>query len=289
MELGGIQLKRFLKFIFLLAISVNFIAVTSGKIIKANENIASTKQVDRFNSIKQNGVLTVLSPDMPPYSYKSSKDGEFCGIDAEIIREIARRLGINRVEAKYIAFPYLIEEVTKNPQIDLLAQGIFITDERKQLVNFSNPIYTEVDGILARKDSNINSKSDLKNKKIGVISCTVYETMAEKWKQQGVIKDYVKFYDSNSLEVALESNVIDAMLTSSIVEEDILYQKPNLNFKLLSPSQYKPELNFSVGYAFKKEDTELLNAINEKLVEMKNDGTIYQILAKNGVSSHYIP
>lgn len=113
--------------------------------------------------------------------------------------------------------------------------------------------------------------------------------MARNWKSQGLIGDYMTFYDSNSLEMALESNVIDAMLNSSIVAEDILYQKPNLNLKLLSPNQYKPELNFSVGYALKKEDTELLNAINEKIQEMKNDGTIYQILAKNGVSSHYIP
>lgn len=165
MRLGGIQLKKLLKFIMLLAISINITVVTSAKTVKVNENITSTKQFDRFNTIKQKGVLTVLSPDMPPYSYKSSKDGEFCGIDAEIIREIARRLGIKKVEERYIAFPYLVEEVSKNPQIDLLAQGIYITDARKQLVNFSDPIYTEVDGILARKDSNINSKNDLKNKK----------------------------------------------------------------------------------------------------------------------------
>lgn len=282
-------MKKFLEFIVLSIISLNLAIGINAKIIQANENITSVQPIDRLQKIKEKGVLTVLSADTAPYSYKDPRSGEFSGIDADIMREIARRLGIRTVDAKYIGFPYAIEETAKNPDIDLLAQGIYMTDERKKLVNFSNPIYTEVDTVLTRKDTNINNKNDLKNRIIGATAGTLYEEVAKNWKSQGLIRDYTRFYDNNSLLLALENKTIDAGIISSITAENALFQKPNSNFKLLSPNQYKPELNLSVGYAFKKEDITLLNAINEKIQEMRNDGTLYEILAKRSLISHYIP
>lgn len=66
-------------------------------------------------------------------------------------------------------------------------------------------------------------------------------------------------------------------------------KSPKGTFKLLSPNQYKQELDIYLGYALKKEDTTLLNAVNEKLEEMKNDGTIYQIMVEHGIVDYYIP
>ncbi|GKX68597.1 substrate-binding periplasmic protein [Inconstantimicrobium mannanitabidum] len=282
-------MKRLLMFIILSIFISNIIPNVNANIVQANEHATSVQQSDRLERIKQKGVLTVLSPDAIPYSYKDPISGEFSGLDADIIKEIARRLGANKVDARYLAFPYIIEELVNNPEIDLIAQGFYATAGRKNLVNFTTPIYTEVDAILTRKDTNINNKDTLKNKVIGVIGDTVYEDMAKNWKNQGLIKTYTRFFDNNSLYLALEHNVVDAIITDSIMAESALLQRPNLNLKLLSPNQYKPEINLAVGYALKKEDTTLLNAINQTIKEMKDDGTLYSILAKRSLISHYIP
>jgi polar amino acid transport system substrate-binding protein len=252
-----------------------------------NENKVLTQKVDRLQKIKEKGVITVLSSNNEPYSYKNPKTGEFSGIDADIIREVAKRLGVKEVNVKYSFFSSLFEDLVKNPDIDLVADGIFITDERKQLADFTIPVYNDWGGILTRKDSGINRKEDLKNTTLGAIRGEVYDPIVQEWKNQGLIKDYVIFSDRNSLKIALKNKIIDAFLTDSIIAQNIIIKNPELNFKLLSPTQYEPEVTFNIGYPLKKEDTTLLNAINEKLQDMKNDGTLYEILTNYGIRDHY--
>jgi polar amino acid transport system substrate-binding protein len=265
-------------------------ATVSADMIKVkDENIALAQQIDRFQKIKEKGVLTVVSANDKPYSYKDPKTGEFVGLDAEILEEVARRLGINKVDVKYIPFSDALEELIKNPEVDIFAEGIYVTEERKALVNFTIPIYYETEVILTMKESNINSKEDLKNSTIGVLGGTVYIALVENWKNEGLIKDYIVYPDYTFLRIALENKTVDAILTDSLIAENIILLKPMSKFKLLSPSQYKSEINTDSGYAIKKEDITLLNAINEKLQEMKEDGTLFQILAKYGLIAHYIP
>lgn len=283
-------MNRLIKFITLLILSLNIPMFANAQVIKTlTEKSAPVQQPDRLQEIKNTGVLKVLSPNIIPYSYQDAFTGKLKGIDVDILTEVGKRLGVKKIEPTYISFPNIIQELTRNPSMDIIAQGMYITDERKQFVNFTIPIYTEMDSILTTKTSNIKSKADLKDKIIGVIGNTLYEPLAQKWKDQGLIRDYIKFFDNTSLQTALENKVIDAMLADSLTEVSIILQKPNSNFRILSPSQYKPEINLVAGYALKKEDTTLLDAINEKLQEMKADGTLYEILAKNGLSCFYIP
>ncbi|MBD7912869.1 substrate-binding periplasmic protein [Clostridium cibarium] len=283
-------MKSYFKCIVSLIIILCFSVCVRGEVIKAkNENVASGQQTDRLQKIKKKGVLTVVATNNKPYSYKDPKTGEFVGVDADILKEVARRIGINKVDVKYTLFSNALEELIKNPDIDLFAEGIYATEERKALVNFTIPIYYENEVVLTRKDSNINSKEDLKNSTVGVLAGTVYVKLVEGWKNQGIIKDYRVYPDNNSLTMALENKTLDAILTDSLIAENIILLKPKSKFKLLSPSQYKSEINIDIGYPIKKEDVTLLNAINEKLQEMKEDGTLFEILAKYGLIAHYVP
>ncbi|MDS0526061.1 ABC transporter substrate-binding protein [Clostridium sp. SHJSY1] len=281
-------MKNYLKCIIPMIVILNFAINVRCEMIKvSNENRAVTEEFDRLQKIKEKGVLTILSPNEEFYSYKEPKSGSLHGLDADIIKEIAKRLEIKDIAVKYVAFPNILEEFINNTNIDLIAQGLYITDERKNLMNFTNPIYIEKDAVITRQDSNINNKEDLKNAKIGLVGGTVYELVAKNWKKQGLLKDYLVFFDYGSLQLALENKIVDAVLTESIIAENSVATKSKL--KILSPNKYKAEINFNVGYPVKKEDTTLLNEINEKLQEMKKDGTVYDILAKYGAVSHYIP
>ncbi|MDS0526060.1 transporter substrate-binding domain-containing protein [Clostridium sp. SHJSY1] len=279
-------MKNFFKFLVALIVILNLTTNANGKMI---QSINKMVEVDRLQKIREEGILTVVSPDEEPYSYKNPKSGAFSGLDAEIIKEVAKRLGIKEVKVRYIPFANALQELIVNPNIDLFSQGIFITDERKKVVDFTNSIYTEKEAILTREDSDINSTEDLKNKTIGVVGGSVYVSMAENWKKQGLLKDYILIFDDYSLKAALKSGMVDAIITDSIIAENMILVSPKDKFKLLSPSQYKSEIDFNVGYPLKKGDTTLLNAINEKLKEMKEDGTLYEILGRYGLFNHYIP
>lgn len=283
-------MKNWFKYLATWVILLNLMSSVSAAIIQVPaENSTEPQQVDRLKKIKEKGVLTVLSANDEPYSYKDPRTGELIGVDVDIIREVAKRLGINKINVIYTTFGNSLEELTRNPNIDLFVELIYATDERKKLVNFTNPIYTLNEVILTRKDSGINGKGDLKDKVIGVLDGTVYKSVVDGWKNQGILKDFIVFYDNNSLTIALENKTVDAILADSVTAENIILSKPKLNFRVVSPSKYKSEIAFSAGYPLKKEDTALLNAINEKLEDMKNDGTLYEILGRYGLAGHYIP
>ena len=90
-----------------------------------------------------------------------AKTNEFTGIDAEIIGEVAKRLGINKVEMKQIPFENLLVELNNN-SVDMVTDGMYVKDERKKLAKFTNIWYKEGEAIVIPKDSKITSKDDLK-------------------------------------------------------------------------------------------------------------------------------
>ncbi|MDS0525244.1 transporter substrate-binding domain-containing protein [Clostridium sp. SHJSY1] len=282
-------MKSFFKYLVFFVVILNLVTnMTCFAIEVPNENNKSIQTIDRLQKIKEKGEITVLSFNIEPYSYRDPKTGEFSGVDSEIIKELSKRLGVQKVVVKYISLSNALQELANDPNIDLVAQAISITDERKKLAAFTNPIYTQNEVVVTRKKSNINSKEGLKNRIIGVLAGTVHESIAGNWKKKGAIKDYITFYDNRSLIVALENKTIDVMITEHSIGENILQSKSKSDFILLSPEQYKSEAYFNAGYPLKKEDITLLNAINENLQEMKKDGTMYQIFSKYGLTEKYV-
>ena len=129
--------------------------------------------------------------------------------------------------------------------------------------------------------SNLNFKDDLKNGVVGVEKGTVYVNLAERWKKDNLIKDVVIFENTPELLDAINSNKIDAGLVDSVIIKYSLIKEKNLNLRTLKG--YTPEITGNVGIAVRKNDATLLNALNEKINEMKADGTLYAILIENGL------
>ncbi|MDS0526973.1 ABC transporter substrate-binding protein [Clostridium sp. SHJSY1] len=282
-------MKKCFKFLISLIFCLNLSISANNRILTQNNHaIPVVINQDRLEKIKEKGVLTVLSPNIEPYSYKNPNSGDFTGLDADIITEVAKRLGINEVQVKYVNFPYIVESLLNNPEADMIAKAIYITKDRKNILNFTNPIYTEGETILTRNDTKIFSKTDLKNKTVGTFSNTVFLDLASDWKKQNLLKDYIAFHDNTSLILSLKNKLVDAIITDSMQANNLILKESNSNFKVLSPNQYKTELTMDVSYPFKKEDITLVNAFNEKLQEMKSDGTLYNILTQYGLTSHYI-
>ena len=131
------------------------------------------------------------------------------------------------------------------------------------------------------KFSKINFKSDLKNAILGVEKGTVFLNLAEEWKKNNLIKDIVIFDTSADLLNAINSNKVDAGIVDSVIVKYSLLKDKNLILRMLK--DYKPEVIGTVGIAVRKNDTTLLQVFNEKINEMKADGTLYAIIVKNGL------
>ncbi|WP_238858998.1 ABC transporter substrate-binding protein [Clostridium sp. YIM B02569] len=241
---------------------------------------------DRLEIIKEKGVLVVASSNDIPFAFIDPRTKEFTGIDAEIIREAAKRLGINKVEMKQIPFNDLLKQLNADDSIDIVADGMYVTDERKNEALFTNILYKESEAIITPKVSKIVFKEDFKNVVIGAQVGTAFLDLANKWKVEGVVKDVVSFKNQNDLLSAVSTKKIDAAITDSIFASYMISQN-NLYLKVLPPTDYTPESPGKIAAAVRKNDITLAKAINEKIDEMKYDKTIPEILEKYGLNSDY--
>lgn len=237
-----------------------------------------------LKKIKEKGVLTVASSNDAPFAYVDVETGEFEGIDAVIIKEIATRLGIPKVEMKEVAFENLLIELN-NETVDMVTDAMYIKEERLQKALFTNVWYKEGEGIIVPTDSEIATKDDLKEATIGGQKGTTFLETAQAWAEEGKIKEVSIFGKQTELMMAVNTGKVDACITDGIVAAYTLAQDSSLDLKMLSP--YEPEASGQIGAAIRFEDKDFLNEVNTVLNEMKEDGTLMKILEDFGLNEDY--
>lgn len=228
--------RGYKKLLVILALisSVSVMTGCGGKSTGANSG-----KTDTLAAIKEKGVLTVASSNDAPFAFIDAKTNEFSGIDAEIIKEIAKRLGINKVEMKQIPFENLLVELNNN-SVDMVTDGMYVKEERKKLALFTNIWYKEGEAVVIPKDSKVSSKADLKNLVLGGQKGTAFLETAQKWQQAGQVKEVKVFGSQSELMLAVNTGKIDACITDGMVAGYTLSQDSSLSLKILSP--YEAEL-----------------------------------------------
>lgn len=237
--------------------------------------------------IQEEGVLVVASSNDVPFAYIDKDTKEFSGIDAEIITEIAKRLGIPKVEMKEVKFENLLLELN-NKGADIVADAMYIKPERAKIADFTNIWYTEGEALVVLADSPIAGLDDLKDKVVGGQKGTAFLEFAQKLEKEGRIKEVKIFGSQSELLLAVNTQKIDACITDSAVAGYSITQDKALNLKLVSP--YKAEAAGNIGAAVRKEDNDLLEAVNTELDKLKEEGFVLEVLKKYGLTEdNFVP
>lgn len=231
--------------------------------------------------LKEKGVLVVGSSNDTPFAFIDKDSKAFTGIDSEIVTEIAKRLGIPKVEMKEVKFENLLVELN-NKNIDMVTDGMYIKPEREKIAAFTHPWYKEAEALIVRKDSDIKGIDDLKDKVVGGQKGTTFLEYVQELKSQGKIKEVKIFGAQTELLLALNTQKIDAVISDSATSAYTIQHDPSLSIKLVSP--YKSKYDGLVGAAVRKEDKELLDAVNAELDKLKKEGFILEVLKKYGLN-----
>ncbi|MDR3597608.1 ABC transporter substrate-binding protein [Clostridium sp.] len=281
-------MKRSYKLLFILITIIICIEIIVGCSLNISNIVMSTNPPvkDRLQAIKEKGVLTLASSNDKPYAYIDPDTNKIRGIDGEIITEAAKRLGINNVQLKEVPFSNLLNALNSDDTIDIASDGIYITDDRQKQALFTIPFYKSSEVIITPKVSKINFKEDLANAVVGAQNGTLSLMLAKTWQEKGLLKEIQIFETKSELIDAVNTGKVDAGIIDNI---SIAYQIPHektLYLKIIKP--YAPEISGLIAAAVRKSDTTLLNAINEKIYEMKIDKTIKNILEKYGLEDNYL-
>ena len=115
-------------------------------------------------------IVVATSPDYPPFEYISH--GKLKGIDIDIIQEIANSINL-KIELHEMKFSSIIGSIISG-KADLGIAGITSSSNRLKSVDFSDEYFSS--NALLVCNYKVNKISNIKNKKIGVQSGSVFES-----------------------------------------------------------------------------------------------------------------
>jgi ABC-type amino acid transport substrate-binding protein len=251
---------------------------------------------DTLDDIKAKGVLVIGSGVVgsKPWMYKN-EDGTYGGMEYEMLQYIIKRWGVPKVEVVDTAWETLIPGL-KAKRWDIIFSGMTVTEERRQGagIEFTRPYYFESDRIVVKKDSPFQKPEDLAGKTFGVPLGTVEEIQAKSLISKGIGKDSKAFESVATVFQALNSGQVDAIVMDNTSLAGQLAVTPDLRtiggvYNLSADPKWQdaqdkaPYKYGGDGAGVRKEDTALLQALNEALDAMDADGTREAIFKKYGV------
>jgi polar amino acid transport system substrate-binding protein len=224
-------------------------------------------------------VLKVGStPTGIPFTFLDTKTNTIQGFMVDLITEVGKDAGFN-VQIEPMQFSALIPSLTSS-KIDIIAAAMLITPPRKEVVDFSDPIYTYGEGLVVPKGDakTYASQEDLKGETVGAQVGTAY---VDALKKSGLFAD-VKAYDTIP-DILRDVNT--GRLKAGYADYPILaYNLKQGGFPdVRLVAGYKPVTVGSVGIGVRKTNTELLGKINASLAKLKANGTLDKILDKWGL------
>ena len=218
--------------------------------------------------------LTVgLDDDFEPLGFRDER-GEIVGFDVDLAKEAGKRLGVEII-FRPIDWDKKREEITSG-NVDLIWNGLDITDERKEYMIFSKPYMDDRQIFLVKKGSrqNIHSEGDLEGKIVGTQAGSTAENYLHETeiltKNFKEFKTYLKFKDGLN---ALLNEEIDVF----ICDELIARYNVSKHFGQFDIIDVKTGYPTEVGIGFRKDNVELRDRVQKVFDEMIKDGTAKKI------------
>jgi polar amino acid transport system substrate-binding protein len=222
-------------------------------------------------------IVVGTSADYPPYEFTDAT-GEFVGFDMDLIRAIGEKIG-KKVKIVDMGFDTLIAGL-QNKKIDVVIAAMQASDKRKEKVDFSISYHAIKDAILVKAGSGIKINSVYDIAKYKVASQT--GTIQEKWIQENLVKagklaaeNYFSYERVDNAAMDVKAGRVDALLIIADPATS-LAEKNSLDIALITTETVSAGQSLAVT----KGNSELLNAINKAIEELKADGSLKKLMDK---------
>ena len=234
----------------------------------ASSEAASETETAELSTVEPGKLIMSTNAAFPPYEM-TTDSGEFEGIDIETAQAIADKLGLE-LQIDDMDFDAALLAVQQGKS-DMVMAGVTVTDERQNVMDFTDSYATGIQSIIVKEDSDIASVDDLAGKKIGSQRGTTgYLYCSDDFGDENVVA-----YDDGLTAVQMLNNgQVDCVVIDNAPAKEFIAANPGL--KLLDTAYVEESYAIGIG----KGNTELKDAINTALEELKADGTLQAIVDK---------
>jgi polar amino acid transport system substrate-binding protein len=219
------------------------------------------------------------TPSSSPFAYLNTKTNQVEGLMIDIAKATTQAAGLTP-EFEPMAFASLIPSLTTK-RVDMVSAGMFITPVRKEVVDFTTPVFRFGEGLVdSKKDTTpYTALADLKGKRVGAAIGT---SMADMLQENASLFSEIKLYDNS---VDLFTDVNNGRIDMGVIDFPIAVtaEKSGNYPNLQVVHTYKTTAANDVGMPVRKGDTALLNKLNTAIAKIKADGTLDGIYKKWGL------
>ena len=240
----------------------------------AGAGAVSGQQGSGFTTVEPGKLHMSTNAEFPPYEMLDDS-GNPIGIDVEVAGAIAQKLGLELV-VDDMGFDAALMAV-QNGQSDIAMAGITVTEDRLAVMDFTDSYATGVQVVIVKEGSDV-TMDNLGEKMIGTqLGTTGYIYASDTPEKGGYGEDHVIGYETGAVAVkALIEGQVDAVIIDNLPAQE--YVKANAAAGLTLLDGTWVEEDYAIGVA--KGNTQLLDAVNGALNELKADGTFQGIVDK---------
>jgi len=264
--------KKFFKFSILCLVAVFMLAACG-----SNEDAETQGEGSAKNSLEaikdKDKIVFGVKNDTRLFGLKNPSTGKVEGFDIDIAKALTKEILGDESKAEFVEVTSKTRvQLLQNGKIDAVVATMTITEERKKEVDFTDVYFEAGQSLLVEKGSKIKSVEDLKKgtKVIAVKGSTSAINIAEKAPDAEVLQ----YENYSEAFTALKSGQGDALTTDDSILYGMADEDPNFE---LTGGQFTEE---PYGIAVKKDSPELVEALNEALKALKDNGTYDEIYNK---------
>lgn len=235
---------------------------------KQEEN--ATDENDVLAKVKKDGTLLVgTEGTYPPFTFHDDND-KLTGFDVDIANEVAKRLGV-KAEFKETQWDSMFAGLDAK-RFDMIANQVGIKPEREEKYLFSDPYITSTAVLITHEENDdIKSFEDIEEKKAAQSMTSNYGALAKEYGAKIVSVDGF----NQSIELILSKRA-DVTINENLSFLDFKKAKPDAKVKIVAESEDASKS----GLMFRKDSETLVEAVNDALAEMIDDGTYEEISTK---------
>jgi ABC-type amino acid transport substrate-binding protein len=245
-------------------------AVAAFLVVVALASVAAAQST--LETVKKRGKLIAgVKTDFPPFGTIDAA-GKNVGFDVDVAHLFARSLFNDENQVELVAvtsgnrIPFL-----QSGKIDVIIATVTITDERRQVVEFSEPYFMSGSLLLVPKASTAKGLDDMAGKTVAVVQGAIQDKDVEQLQPKA---SRLKFGKVSEAVLAVKGGRADAYVHDDIVVLSLAKENPDLK-AVGTPFVPRP-----YGIAVRKGDVDFAKWINEQLARMKRDGTYDRLWKK---------
>jgi polar amino acid transport system substrate-binding protein len=222
-----------------------------------------------LDEVKTRGkMIAGVRYDSPPFG-SLDQSGQVVGFDIDLIKEIAKRLGVG-IEMVQVTAKTRIP-LLESGKIDVVAAVLTHSRERDRVIDFSISYLLDGQRLLVKKGSGIKEASDLKGKTVSAVQGSYNEAVIRNLVPEAKVLVYQEYPQAY---LALKQGLADAFTTTATILEGVSKQDPDV--EMVGDNLTSEPIAFGV----RENDSKWRDAINFALQDMVADGTYKSIYDK---------